>query len=98
MSSFGVTGRAIQNGTVEVRVSNPRDFALDKHRSVDDRPYGGGPGMVMTVDPLRSAISAAKESQTENCKVSLLSPQGRKLDQQAINELAQRPGLILVCG
>jgi tRNA (guanine37-N1)-methyltransferase len=98
MTSLGVTGRAIEDGRVEVRVINPRDFALDKHRSVDDRPYGGGPGMVMTVEPLRSAILAAKENRPESSKVSLLSPQGRKLDQAAIRELASRPALILVCG
>lgn len=98
MSGFGVTGRAIADHKLDVAVINPRDFALDKHRSVDDRPYGGGPGMVMTVEPLRSAIHAAKDQQDGICKVSLLSPQGRKLDQQGIIEFAGRPGLILVCG
>jgi tRNA (guanine37-N1)-methyltransferase len=98
MSSLGVTGRAIEDGKIDVRVKNPRDFALDRHRSVDDRPYGGGPGMVMTVEPLRSTIGAAKAESSDQCKVSLLSPQGRKLDQDAIKELAARPGLILVCG
>jgi tRNA (guanine37-N1)-methyltransferase len=98
MSSMGVTGRAIEDGKVNVKVTNPRDFASDKHRSVDDRPYGGGPGMVMTVEPLRSAIIAAKARQSEDCQVSLLSPQGQRLDQNAIRELAERPGLILVCG
>ena len=98
MSGFGVTGRAIADGKVQLRVWNPRDFARDKHRSVDDRSYGGGPGMVMTVEPMRSAIRAAKDQQPGDCKVSLLSPQGRKLSQQVIKELALRPGLILVCG
>ncbi len=98
MTGLGVTGRAIEDGKVDVRVINPRDFALDKHRSVDDRSYGGGPGMVMTVEPLRSAIVAAREGQSECCKVSLLSPQGRQLDQAAIKEMASRAGLILVCG
>lgn len=98
MSSIGVTGRAIESGKVEVRVSNPRDLATDKHRSVDDRPYGGGPGMVMTVEPLRSAIQAARARQSGSCKVILLSPQGQRLDQEAINELAGREELILVCG
>ncbi len=98
MSCLGVTGRAIADGKLDVKTKNPRDYALDKHRSVDDRPYGGGPGMVMTVEPMRSAINAAKAKQSDSCKVSLLSPQGRKLDQQAIKELAERPGLILVCG
>jgi tRNA (guanine37-N1)-methyltransferase len=98
LTGLGVTGRAIADGKVELRAINPRDFARDRHRSVDDRPYGGGPGMVMTVEPLRSAIAAAKANQAESCKVSLLSPQGRALDQAAIGEMARRPGLILVCG
>lgn len=98
MTGLGVTGRAIEDGRVGVRAINPRDFARDKHRTVDDRPYGGGPGMVMTVEPLRSAIRAAKEGQVESCKVSLLSPQGKKLDQAAIKEMSGRQGLILVCG
>ena len=95
--SLGVTGRAIEEGRVELGVLNPRDFARDRHRTVDDRPYGGGPGMVMAVEPLRSAIRAAREKAGE-ARVSLLSPQGRPLDQAAVRELAQRPELILVCG
>lgn len=98
MTSLGVTGRAIEKGKIAFRAINPRDFAQDKHRSVDDRPYGGGPGMVMTVEPLRSAIIAAKEGQPGACKVSLLSPQGKKLDQAAMGEMADRTGLILLCG
>jgi tRNA (guanine37-N1)-methyltransferase len=95
--SLGVTGRAIEDGRVELSVLNPRDFARDRHRTVDDRPYGGGPGMVMAVEPLRSAIRAARES-ADQASVSLLSPQGRPLDQAAVRELAARPELILVCG
>ena len=94
---LGVTGRAIEDGRVELGVLNPRDFARDRHRTVDDRPYGGGPGMVMAVEPLRGAIRAARE-QAGEARVSLLSPQGRPLDQDAVRELAQRPELILVCG
>jgi len=96
--SLGVTGRAIASGEVSLEVLNPRDFTRDRHRSVDDRPYGGGPGMVMTVEPLRSAIRAARDRTTGEAKVSLLSPQGRSLDQPAVRELAQRQELILVCG
>lgn len=98
MTGLGVTGRAVKEGKVDLRVINPRDFAEDRHRSVDDRPYGGGPGMVMTVEPLRRAICAARESQGAGSRVSLLSPQGKRLDQAAVKDMASRPGLILVCG
>jgi tRNA (guanine37-N1)-methyltransferase len=94
---LGVTGRAIEHGRIELGLLNPRDFARDRHRTVDDRPYGGGPGMVMAVEPLRSAIRSARE-RNEQAKVSLLSPQGRSLDQAAVRELAARQELILVCG
>jgi tRNA (guanine37-N1)-methyltransferase len=77
---------------------NPRDFARDRHRTVDDRPYGGGPGMVMAVEPLRSTIRAARERAGGAAQVSLLSPQGRRLDQAALRELAGRQDMILVCG
>jgi tRNA (guanine37-N1)-methyltransferase len=96
--SLGVTGRAIVDGKVRIEVLSPRDFAQDRHRTVDDRPYGGGPGMVMAVEPLRSTIRTARERAGTEAKVSLLSPQGRPLDQNAVGELAQRQELILVCG
>jgi tRNA (guanine37-N1)-methyltransferase len=95
---LGVTGRAISTGQVQLELLNPRDYARDRHRSVDDRPYGGGPGMVMAVEPLRSTIQAARERAGEQALVSLLSPQGRRLEQAAVRELAQRQELILVCG
>lgn len=97
---LGVTGRAIRDGVVDLQVLNPRDFAHDRHRSVDDRPYGGGPGMVMAVEPLRSVIRQARKMavQADHSRVSLLSPQGKRLDQVAIRELASRNDLILVCG
>ena len=98
LAGLGVTGRAISGGLVELKPWNPRDFAADRHRTVDDRPYGGGPGMVMTVEPLRSAIRAARTEHGRPAPVSLLSPQGRRLDQAALAELAQRPGLLLLCG
>jgi len=93
----GVTGRAVQRGAVELGLWNPRDYTTDKHRTVDDRPYGGGPGMVMMVQPLREAIRAARAA-APACKVIYLSPQGRRLDQAAVTEMAARPGLILVAG
>lgn len=95
---LGVTGRAIREGTVQLELLNPRDFATDRHRTVDDRPYGGGPGMVMAVEPLRSAIRGARERAGKGTKAGLMSPQGRVTDQAAIRELAQRQELILVCG
>ena len=95
---LGVTGRALESGQVQLELLNPREYARDRHRTVDDRPYGGGPGMVMAVEPLRSTIRAARERAGASARVSLLSPQGRRLDQAALRELAQRQDLILVCG
>lgn len=95
---LGVTGRAIGSGQVQLELLNPRDYARDRHRTVDDRPYGGGPGMVMAVEPLRSTIRAARERAGGQAQVSLLSPQGRRLDQAVVQELARRQQLILVCG
>ncbi len=98
LTGLGVTGRAIRDGKVELKTWNPRDLAQDKHRTVDDRPYGGGPGMVMAVEPLRSTIRAVREATGGETRVSLMGPQGRRLDQAGIDELAGRQGLILVCG
>jgi len=94
---YGVTGKAVQRGVVELGLWNPRDYTTDRHRSVDDRPYGGGPGMVMMVQPLRDAIRAAR-SAAPNSKVVYLSPQGQRLDQAAVREMAGRDGMILVAG
>jgi tRNA (guanine37-N1)-methyltransferase len=98
LADLGVTGRAVRNGKIGLNTWNPRDFATDRHRTVDDRPYGGGPGMVMTVEPLRSAVGAARKAHDGDVKVSLLSPQGRRLDQAAVGQLAKRKGLVLICG
>ena len=98
VTDFGVTGRAVSNGLLELQTWNPRDFTHDKHRTVDDRPYGGGPGMLMMVQPLRDAIQAAKAAAGDKAKVIYLSPQGRKLTQQGVEELAKSESLILVCG
>ena len=95
---MGVVGRAIEAGQVRVHTWNPRDFTRDKHRRVDDRPYGGGPGMVMMVEPLRETISAVRKEAGEDSKVSLMSPQGRLFDQAAAKSLAERKELILLCG
>ena len=98
LTGLGVTGRAIREGRVELKTWNPRDLATDRHRTVDDRPYGGGPGMVMAVEPLSSTITAVRKEHAGETLVSLMSPQGRKLDQAGVDELAGRQGLILVCG
>ena len=98
VTDFGVTGRAVKNGLLELQTWNPRDFTHDKHNTVDDRPYGGGPGMLMMVQPLRDAIHAAKAAIGDSVKVIYLSPQGRKLTQQGVEELAKSDSLVLVCG
>jgi tRNA (guanine37-N1)-methyltransferase len=98
ITNQGVTGRAVKNGLIEFHCWNPRDFTTDKHRTVDDRPYGGGPGMLMMVEPLKQAIVAAKAAAGKGAKVIYMSPQGRKLDQQGAAELAANEKLILVAG
>jgi len=101
ITEYGVTGRAIRKGLIEFHKWNPRDFTHDRHRTVDDRPYGGGPGMLMMVQPLRDAIHAAKakaKADGHHAKVIYLSPQGRKLDQVGVSELAQDNCLIFVAG
>jgi tRNA (guanine37-N1)-methyltransferase len=96
-AGYGIQGRAIANGLLQVVTWNPRDFSLDRHRSVDDRPYGGGPGMVMQVQPLRAALHAAR-ADGDQAPVIYLSPQGRRLDQARVRELADQPRLILLAG
>jgi tRNA (guanine37-N1)-methyltransferase len=95
---FGVLGQAVRSGRVDFTTVNPRTFASDPHRTVDDRPYGGGPGMVMKVEPLRSAIRSAREAAPAGSKVVVTSAQGRLFDQALAWELAAAPGMILVAG
>lgn len=95
---FGVTGRAAQRGLMTLATWNPRDYTEDRHQTVDDRPYGGGPGMVMKVEPLRAAIRDAKAAGGRPARVIYLSPQGRRLDQAAARELARDEHLVLVAG
>jgi tRNA (guanine37-N1)-methyltransferase len=95
---LGVTGRAISDGRVQLELLNPRDFAQDRHRTVDDRPYGGGPGMVMKVEPLRAAIQAARRGLPGDSPCVVMSAQGRVLDEALVQELAARRGLVLVAG
>jgi tRNA (guanine37-N1)-methyltransferase len=97
VSDYGVTGRAIRDGLVEVSYWNPRDYTEDKHRTVDDRPYGGGPGMLMKTEPIERAVGAAKAA-LPHAKVIYLTPQGRVLDQTAINRLASEEAIIMLCG
>ena len=94
----GVIGRAVKSGTLSVDTFNPRDFTHARHRTVDDRPYGGGPGMLMMVKPLTDAIQAAKKVGGENSKVIYLSPQGKPLDQAGAQRLANIDRTILICG
>ncbi len=98
----GITRRALEEGIFDLATWNPRDFATDAYRTIDDRPYGGGPGMVMMAGTLQAAIDAAKARQgaagVEAPKVILLSPQGERLTEAMVKSLAGEPGLILVAG
>jgi len=102
VTTCGVTGRARDAGHYELVLWNPRDFADGAYRTVDDRPYGGGPGMVMLAEPLRRSIGAARQRQksagVDRSKTVYLSPQGRLLSQTALSELAAEQGLILLAG
>ncbi len=89
-------GKALAEGLLTVEATNIRDFATDRHRTVDDAPYGGGPGMVMKCEPLFAAIESLRDRNTLK-RVILMSPRGRRLDQALVRELAQAPDLVLVC-
>jgi tRNA (guanine37-N1)-methyltransferase len=97
-SGFGVVGRAQERGLIDVKAWNPRDFTTDPYRRVDERPFGGGPGMVMLIDPLRAAIDAAHAADPAPANVIYLSPQGTRLDQDKVVELSKRDRMILLCG
>lgn len=109
LTEFGITGRAIANHQAEILLINPRDFTIDKYRRVDERPFGGGAGMVMMAEPLAKAIEYAKDQAQHcymkkgkqgkvNCPVVFLSPQGKALGEQSVLEFCQYDGLILLCG
>lgn len=98
VTSFGITGRACRDGIVEVACWSPRDYAKDRHGTVDDKPFGGGAGMLMKTGPLCDAIAAAKAWNDKTPTVIYLSPQGRRLDHTGVTLLAQRRNLVLVCG
>ena len=100
ISRFGITSRALENGLYELQMWNPRDFTTDAYRTVDDRPYGGGPGMVMLAEPLEKAIAAAKDRQqgagVVRPKVIHLSPQGKPLTHALVMQLTEEPGLVIL--
>lgn len=98
VTHYGVTGRALKSGLVGLSTHNPREHAKDKHQTVDDRPYGGGPGMLMQVQPLRDAIQDARDATGNKPYVVYMSPQGKRLDQSGVAELAQHENIVLVAG
>ena len=96
VTASGISGRALETGLWSLGLWNPRDFTKDNYRTVDDRPYGGGPGMLMLAEPLERALDAARDA--GGGKVIYLSPQGRKLDHEKVMELAGREATTLLCG
>ncbi|NDC09736.1 MAG: tRNA (guanosine(37)-N1)-methyltransferase TrmD [Oxalobacteraceae bacterium] len=102
LTQYGITRRAFEQQQVGLHLWNPRDFTSDRHRTVDDRPYGGGPGMVMMAAPLEAAIEAAKARQQQagiaTSRTIYLSPQGAPLNHRKVKQLADAPGLVLLCG
>ncbi|MBL4582096.1 MAG: tRNA (guanosine(37)-N1)-methyltransferase TrmD [Gammaproteobacteria bacterium] len=110
VTEYGISGRAVRSGLMNLELFNPRDYTTDKHRSVDDKPFGGGPGMLMKTEPLMASIAAARRavetkhaagadnSESKGTKVIYLSPQGKTLKQDSIIDLAQRESMVLLCG
>ena len=98
ITEFGITSRAVRQDVISVESWNPRDFAQDKHRTVDDRPYGGGPGMVMMIEPVKEAIHQAKAKLGDNTPVVYLSPQGKVFNQSKAKLLSELPAVILLAG
>lgn len=98
IGEYGVVGRAQERDLMSLDITNPRDFTTDVHRTVDDRPYGGGPGMVMKYEPVAAAINAAKRSLPGACPVVYLSPQGQVFDQAMAKRFSALPGLIFLAG
>ncbi len=98
IAAVGVLGRALKQGGLAIEVFNPREHATDRHATVDDRPYGGGPGMVMLAEPLLASIGEAKSRAPSPARVVCLSPQGKRLDQAGVERLAGETSLVLVAG
>ncbi|MEC8469285.1 MAG: tRNA (guanosine(37)-N1)-methyltransferase TrmD, partial [Pseudomonadota bacterium] len=98
ITDWGVTGRAVRDGRCSIEVIDPREFATDKHGTVDDRPYGGGPGMVMTAPIMTAAVESAKNLLGEQAPVIAMSPQGQVVDERLLTTLLQQDSLIFVAG
>ncbi|MFP4146772.1 MAG: tRNA (guanosine(37)-N1)-methyltransferase TrmD [Halorhodospira sp.] len=98
VARYGVVGRALERGLIDLVTWNPRSYAEDRYATVDDRPYGGGPGMVMKVAPLQGAIRAAHAADSRPARVVHLTPQGARLDQRGVARLARHQRLIFLCG
>ncbi len=102
ITEHGITSRAVKNGIIDLDTVNPRDFTHDVHRTVDDRPYGGGPGMLMLVEPLLAAVEQARQNLAAKgvaqAKVVYVSPQGKRFDQHAALEFSRQEGMIFLCG
>src|SRR6202171_2589025 len=102
LTDWGITSRAVKQERFGLRTWNPRDFTTDNYRTIDDRPYGGGPGMVMLARPLEDAISAAKAAQAgqgiSGSRMVMMSPQGKTLNHERVMQFAQEPGLVVLCG
>lgn len=98
ISNYGVIGRALKSGLLQMQFWSPRKFTADRNRAVDNRPYGGGPGMLMMLEPLQAAICAARARAGDSAKVIYMSPQGRKLDQSGVYDLVANKKIVLVCG
>ena len=104
VTEHGISGRAVRSGLMNLELFNPRDYTTDKHRTVDDKPFGGGPGMLMKTEPLIASIAAArqvvsqKQTVGEKARVIYLSPQGKTLKQDSIIDLAKRESMVLLCG
>jgi tRNA (guanine37-N1)-methyltransferase len=98
LTDWGITRRALEQGLWSLALWNPRDFTADNYRTVDDRPYGGGPGMVMLAEPLGKAIAAAKAAARDGSRVIHVSPQGAMMDHRKVMELARERRLVLLCG
>ena len=98
VTEYGITGRAVEAGRLQLRPVNPRDFTTDRHQTVDDRPFGGGPGMVMKIEPLRAALRQAREELGRPARTIYLAPHGRVLTQGRVEALAAEEALVLVAG